>query len=916
MQKEIDKEYTPSINLLRILLGCGLKWAEYLEYTRRILNAAIKDRKIAGVVTGRLKLPDKAEAKLRKRQGFYNYQSEEDILNNLVDFVGLRIAAYFPDDQRRILRLIDEHFITIASVYFEDDKEKYSLNENVLDEVGIELVTVIQQRYEDSQDRFHQKSNFTKESHQMGTENDTGNSGFSNAAGQGPPNAHVVHDATEPRVVAHTNAQRGITTSQLPSPTKKTQNKISLDNYARRFGGYTAEHRWVILRPEERDESNVLHTRPVEIQIRSVLMDSWISINRDIQYDALTGILSPQERRILDSIKGLAQTGELLLEQLHHVNTERRKRDQSLLEAPADVTRALEEYFILEDTVPNHSTDPFTRTLLFVLLSRGINKVGDLKRWLESNNYEIYCYKSLKAFRSSFPINGSFASFILPSLFNTMERHNLQYVLNSLGVPSNYANAISFFKHILSWVGFLGQNPQYRTHLRLTNGHLPSECGYSGLTLIFCTFAWLNNDEILSRGAKREFSVDLILELLRNHDSLVEEGNLFLPFALLGGLTHHEKSYLWDENDLLSWVLKQLMNRPNDWEHGVNLFLHYSRKIILRTRQGVDIEVANMLATLHDQINHYMFEEVLDILTLHEVFGLANITKVTRETTPCSYAFWTRISQYKLPQDCKYLIEKHDMALQPWRDGSSSLAPLRGERKPTQTQTSQPKTRVSLYVLDCGKVSDRKIRKRMDALGNIDIILLQNLEDLTRLDEPEYGFRFSPLRGYHIGSLETPLKSNSCLVTLVKSGLCGISLASAKPMSLGHLWKASSIDKKEIALVCDLRIHAGGLSSPICLRIANCRPGTIIDKKLLPSEDDWTITEGQIEYVEGDEVFVFDKLLPPQKVGIVKEAEDYLSPDLLCNGSHTNTFEAPGKPERVVLFKLKEANSSEVDLDS
>src|SRR5690242_3683912 len=81
------------------------EWGEYLEHTRRILETAIKEKGIAGVVTGRLKQPDKAEVKLRKRQGFYNYQSDEDILNNLVDFVGLRIAAYFPDDQRRILHL-------------------------------------------------------------------------------------------------------------------------------------------------------------------------------------------------------------------------------------------------------------------------------------------------------------------------------------------------------------------------------------------------------------------------------------------------------------------------------------------------------------------------------------------------------------------------------------------------------------------------------------------------------------------------------------------------------------------------------------------------------------------------------------------------------------------------------------------
>jgi ppGpp synthetase/RelA/SpoT-type nucleotidyltranferase len=103
----------------------------------------------------------------------------------------------------------------------------------------------------------------------------------------------------------------------------RTQSTVSLDNYSRRFGGYTAEHRWAILRPKDRHKDKSLHEQPIEIQIRSVLMDSWISINRNIKYDALTGILSAQEQRILDSIKGLAQTGKVLLEQLHYVNTAR-----------------------------------------------------------------------------------------------------------------------------------------------------------------------------------------------------------------------------------------------------------------------------------------------------------------------------------------------------------------------------------------------------------------------------------------------------------------------------------------------------------------------------------------------------------------------------------------------------------------
>lgn len=63
-------------------------------------------------------------------------------------------------------------------------------------------------------------------------------------------------------------------------------------------------------------------------------MDFWVLFGRHIEYDALTGVLSPLKRRILDSIKGLAHTVELLLEQLHVDNTECQKKDKCLNAQP------------------------------------------------------------------------------------------------------------------------------------------------------------------------------------------------------------------------------------------------------------------------------------------------------------------------------------------------------------------------------------------------------------------------------------------------------------------------------------------------------------------------------------------------------------------------------------------------------
>ncbi|KAH7076600.1 hypothetical protein BKA63DRAFT_564984 [Paraphoma chrysanthemicola] len=116
------------------------RWQDYLNYTMSFLETAVKEEAIPSMVAGRVKKPEKVEGKLRKKHSFYRYACEKHILNNLVDFVGLRISAYFPDDQKNILRLINKKFVIIASVSFTDDRERYDLNDNVSDAAGKDLI--------------------------------------------------------------------------------------------------------------------------------------------------------------------------------------------------------------------------------------------------------------------------------------------------------------------------------------------------------------------------------------------------------------------------------------------------------------------------------------------------------------------------------------------------------------------------------------------------------------------------------------------------------------------------------------------------------------------------------------------------------------------------------------------------------
>ncbi|KAF1960374.1 hypothetical protein CC80DRAFT_489544 [Byssothecium circinans] len=101
--------------------------------------------------------------------------------------------------------------------------------------------------------------------------------------------------------------------------------------YEERFGYYPAVHFSIRLAPEAIDHEQVLEyaDEPIEVQVRTVLIDAWAEVRHDLVYKVLGGHghLSSDELRILDSLKGLTATGELLLEHLHGAHRKRLERD-------------------------------------------------------------------------------------------------------------------------------------------------------------------------------------------------------------------------------------------------------------------------------------------------------------------------------------------------------------------------------------------------------------------------------------------------------------------------------------------------------------------------------------------------------------------------------------------------------------
>ena len=91
-----------------------------------------------------------------------------------------------------------------------------------------------------------------------------------------------------------------------------------------RFLGYSAVHYRICLAPEELLEAERLYagTR-VEIQVASVFMHAWAEVEHDLVYKSFEGQLSQTEYAILDSLNGLALTGEVSLELLQRAGEAR-----------------------------------------------------------------------------------------------------------------------------------------------------------------------------------------------------------------------------------------------------------------------------------------------------------------------------------------------------------------------------------------------------------------------------------------------------------------------------------------------------------------------------------------------------------------------------------------------------------------
>ena len=95
------------------------------EQAEKTIKQLVNDEGILAIVSSRVKDPDRLKEKLRDRNFKSRYSSFDDIIADIPDFIGARIALYFPTDKDRIKNLLARDFVIEKVKTFPGEQRKY-----------------------------------------------------------------------------------------------------------------------------------------------------------------------------------------------------------------------------------------------------------------------------------------------------------------------------------------------------------------------------------------------------------------------------------------------------------------------------------------------------------------------------------------------------------------------------------------------------------------------------------------------------------------------------------------------------------------------------------------------------------------------------------------------------------------------
>lgn len=93
-------------------------------YAENLVGNTLRDSGIMAITSSRVKDATRLKEKLLLRQKDTNYASFSDIENDIVDFIGVRIALYFPNDQKKVESIIHQLFEVEKTKIFPNEQRK------------------------------------------------------------------------------------------------------------------------------------------------------------------------------------------------------------------------------------------------------------------------------------------------------------------------------------------------------------------------------------------------------------------------------------------------------------------------------------------------------------------------------------------------------------------------------------------------------------------------------------------------------------------------------------------------------------------------------------------------------------------------------------------------------------------------
>lgn len=105
------------------------KFQQVEKHAHKELEKFLKEAGIMAITTSRVKDAGRLEEKLYIRNQEKSYHSSQDIISDIPDFIGVRIALYFPGDIDRVNTLIYQHFQVEKEKHFPEEQRKNKIYE-------------------------------------------------------------------------------------------------------------------------------------------------------------------------------------------------------------------------------------------------------------------------------------------------------------------------------------------------------------------------------------------------------------------------------------------------------------------------------------------------------------------------------------------------------------------------------------------------------------------------------------------------------------------------------------------------------------------------------------------------------------------------------------------------------------------